>query len=216
MLNSEFVLKLKHTLRLLAVWYLIALTSLVAMFIVAQIPYSDQLSDAIEAGVREIESKANIIRNITETVSAQNEGTRLDQNQSSSSHFEKLKDLLLISLLIFGNNARVLPLLFVPFVGMVFYSIVIVYNGLVGRVLAESVFGSNWRSALISVLFLYPHSHLEILSYAIAVHSSTILGLKLIKSKNGENSFKGYWRYVVLSIVFLYLAALIESWMIIS
>jgi len=203
--------KIRYIVRKLVVWYLVTLLSLTAMFLVAQIPYS--YNKVVEIGVKEIESSAKTIQNITEAVSIQNESSTpgSTQGQGYSLHL-----ILFVSLLIFSRNIRLLLLLLVPYAGVFFYGVMIVYNGLVGRALAESVFGSNWQSALFAVLFLYPHSHLEIFSYVIAVYTSTILGLKLIKSKDEKDLFRNYWRYAILSVVCLYLAALIEAWMIIS
>jgi len=219
MISGEFVRKVKHALRLLALWYLIALVSLVAMFAVAQIPRSQRLDGAVEAGVRDIESTTKIIQNISDNNLRHDDGYQpLDENRNQDRPMlpAKARTVILTSLVLFSKNLRPLIILLAPFFGSIFYGIMIVYNGLLGRTLAEMMFGSRWQLALFTVLFLYPHSYLEFLSYSIAVHSSTILGFQLVKDRKSWKPFEVYWKRALISIGCLYLAAVVEALLIVG
>jgi len=198
--------KLKIALYRLTVWYAIALLSLATMFLIAHVPYPQFMSSYIYGGTEFVKNTAEFVKNITDSTPVWN-GTEIVEYKEPSI----LEKVLITSAVIFVMNLKVLLLILTPFIGPGVYAFVVVYNAWIGRTVSEIVAGPEWSRSLFSLLFLSPHSHLEFLSYAIALYTSYTLGRKIVDTKSGSQSFRQYIVYALISIVCLYIASIVEA-----
>jgi hypothetical protein len=112
--------------------------------------------------------------------------------------------------IIYGNNLMHCMIMFLPFIGSV-WGINVLYS--TGRVIASAGIMSGANPQLLYILlFLYPFTWLEYISYSIAISESFWLLYSIIKSKFKyiKNEAKNAYKAIAICSILLLIAAFSE------